>query len=145
MNPADFVVRGGGIIGICIARELKRRYGDPSVAVLEKAPPAAACPRPQQRGDPCRILLQRGQPEGAFPPPGRNRELRAYCFQAESVARNFGFSRTFRILPLKGLSLHSEESPGWTCGLPFARHVVDDLATRADGSLRPSQSRPSGH
>jgi glycine/D-amino acid oxidase-like deaminating enzyme len=44
MNPADFVVRGGGIIGICIARELKRRYGDPSVAVLEKAPPCGGMP-----------------------------------------------------------------------------------------------------
>ena len=33
---ADFVVIGGGVIGIAIARELKSRHGDCSVLVLEK-------------------------------------------------------------------------------------------------------------
>lgn len=33
---ADFVVLGAGIVGLSIARELKRRYGDCKVMVLEK-------------------------------------------------------------------------------------------------------------
>ncbi|HWQ93460.1 MAG TPA: L-2-hydroxyglutarate oxidase [Clostridia bacterium] len=38
MNTADFVVIGGGIVGLSIARELKRRQGDCSVTLLEKEP-----------------------------------------------------------------------------------------------------------
>jgi (S)-2-hydroxyglutarate dehydrogenase len=33
---SDFLIVGGGIIGLCIARELKSRYRDCSVAVIEK-------------------------------------------------------------------------------------------------------------
>src|ERR1700722_17725009 len=36
MPGADFLVIGGGVIGISIARELKRRHSDASVCVLEK-------------------------------------------------------------------------------------------------------------
>ena len=36
METSDFLVLGGGIIGISIARELKRRYADARVTVLEK-------------------------------------------------------------------------------------------------------------
>jgi L-2-hydroxyglutarate oxidase len=36
MNTSDFLVLGGGIIGISIARELKRRHADLSVTVLDK-------------------------------------------------------------------------------------------------------------
>ena len=32
----DFLVIGGGIIGISVARELKSRYPDSSVCILEK-------------------------------------------------------------------------------------------------------------
>ena len=35
---ADFVVIGGGVIGISIARELKRRHADSSVLLIEKEP-----------------------------------------------------------------------------------------------------------
>jgi (S)-2-hydroxyglutarate dehydrogenase len=42
MPTTDFLVVGGGIIGIAIARELKRRHADQSVTVLEKEP---ACGR----------------------------------------------------------------------------------------------------
>src|SRR5579872_3289243 len=35
---ADFLVIGGGVIGLSIARELRRRHPDCSVAVLEKEP-----------------------------------------------------------------------------------------------------------
>ncbi|MCX7412414.1 MAG: L-2-hydroxyglutarate oxidase [Planctomycetia bacterium] len=38
MQSADFLVVGAGIIGISIARELKRRHPDASVHVLEKEP-----------------------------------------------------------------------------------------------------------
>jgi len=36
MQKADFVVIGGGVIGISIARELKRRYEDSRIVLLEK-------------------------------------------------------------------------------------------------------------
>jgi L-2-hydroxyglutarate oxidase LhgO len=36
MEKSDFVIIGGGIIGACMARELKRRFADCSVAILEK-------------------------------------------------------------------------------------------------------------
>src|SRR5438876_2724360 len=36
MNSTDFLVLGGGIIGINVARELKRRFPDTTVTVLEK-------------------------------------------------------------------------------------------------------------
>ncbi len=36
MNNPDFLVIGGGIIGLSIARELKRRFASASVVVLEK-------------------------------------------------------------------------------------------------------------
>lgn len=38
MPTTDFLVVGGGIIGIAIARELRRRHPDQSVTVLEKEP-----------------------------------------------------------------------------------------------------------
>lgn len=36
MTKADFLVVGGGVVGLSIARELKRRFADSSVAVVEK-------------------------------------------------------------------------------------------------------------
>jgi L-2-hydroxyglutarate oxidase LhgO len=36
MNTADFLVVGGGIVGLSIARELKARFPDSSVVLLEK-------------------------------------------------------------------------------------------------------------
>jgi L-2-hydroxyglutarate oxidase len=34
----DFLVLGGGIIGVAVARELRRRHADATVTVLEKEP-----------------------------------------------------------------------------------------------------------
>src|SRR5439155_9491827 len=36
MKTADFLIVGGGVIGISIARELKRRFGDARVVLIEK-------------------------------------------------------------------------------------------------------------
>src|SRR6266853_2870277 len=36
MNSADFLVIGGGVIGLSIARELKRRHKQTQIALLEK-------------------------------------------------------------------------------------------------------------
>jgi len=38
MTTTDFLVVGGGIIGVCVARELKRRRPEARVALLEKEP-----------------------------------------------------------------------------------------------------------
>src|SRR5205807_416581 len=40
ITSTDFLVLGGGIIGLSIARELKHRFGDATVTLLEKE---AAC------------------------------------------------------------------------------------------------------
>jgi len=40
MISTDFLVLGGGIIGLSVARELKRRFSDTTVILLEKE---AAC------------------------------------------------------------------------------------------------------
>jgi L-2-hydroxyglutarate oxidase LhgO len=36
VSSTDFLILGGGIIGICVARELKRRFPDTDVTLLEK-------------------------------------------------------------------------------------------------------------
>jgi L-2-hydroxyglutarate oxidase LhgO len=38
MNTADFLVIGGGVVGLSIARELKRRFGNAKVTLVEKEP-----------------------------------------------------------------------------------------------------------
>ena len=38
MRSSDFLVLGGGIIGLSVARELKRRFGNAEVTLLEKEP-----------------------------------------------------------------------------------------------------------
>src|SRR5262245_59700285 len=38
MTKTDFLVVGGGVVGLSIARELKRRFRDTSVALVEKEP-----------------------------------------------------------------------------------------------------------
>ena len=40
MSSTDFLILGGGIIGLSIARELKRRFADAEITLLEKE---AAC------------------------------------------------------------------------------------------------------
>lgn len=38
MTTTDFLIAGGGIIGVSVARELRRRFSDASVTLLEKEP-----------------------------------------------------------------------------------------------------------
>ncbi|MCZ6800692.1 MAG: FAD-dependent oxidoreductase, partial [Nitrospirae bacterium] len=38
MRKTDFLIIGGGVIGLSVARELKRLYSDSSVTLLEKEP-----------------------------------------------------------------------------------------------------------
>ena len=36
MNSSDFLIIGGGIIGICVARELKKRFQGSKIILIEK-------------------------------------------------------------------------------------------------------------
>lgn len=38
MKTPDFLIAGGGIIGVSIARELRRRFADATITILEKEP-----------------------------------------------------------------------------------------------------------
>jgi L-2-hydroxyglutarate oxidase LhgO len=38
METSDFLIIGGGVIGLSVARELRRRYGDATVRLIEKEP-----------------------------------------------------------------------------------------------------------
>lgn len=54
----DFVIIGGGIIGMSTAMQLIDVYPDARIALLEKeSGPGLSPDGPQQRRDPCRGLL----------------------------------------------------------------------------------------
>ncbi len=63
----DFVIIGGGIIGMSTAMQLIDIYPDARIALLEKEP-GLSPDGPQQRRNPCRGLLHARQPEGAVLP-----------------------------------------------------------------------------
>ena len=44
MHKTDFLIIGGGVIGLSIARRLKHLYSDSSVVILEKNPPVDSTP-----------------------------------------------------------------------------------------------------
>ncbi len=65
----DFVIIGGGIIGMSTAMQLIEIYPDARIALLEKeAGPAWPSDWPQQRRDPRRGVLHARQPQGAVLP-----------------------------------------------------------------------------
>jgi len=76
---SDFLVIGGGIIGVSVARELKRRYRDCAVALIEKEPACALHASGRNSG-----VLHAGfyytadSLKARFTRDG-NRELTAYC------------------------------------------------------------------
>lgn len=53
----DFVIIGGGIIGMSTAMQLIDIYPDARIALLERVRPCLSPDGPQQRRDPCRSLL----------------------------------------------------------------------------------------
>lgn len=83
----DFLVIGGGIIGLSVARELKRRYADCAVTLIEKEPACALHASGRNSG-----VLHAGfyytadSLKARFTRDG-NRELTAYC-DARGIALN---------------------------------------------------------
>ncbi len=61
----DFLIIGGGIIGMSTAMQLIDVYPDARIALLERARPGLSPDGPQQWRNPCRGLLHARQPEGA--------------------------------------------------------------------------------
>lgn len=84
---ADFVVIGGGIIGLSVAREIKRRYRDCTVALIEKEPACALHASGRNSG-----VLHAGfyytadSLKARFTRDG-NRELTEYC-EAKEIPLN---------------------------------------------------------
>ena len=84
---ADFVVIGGGIIGLSVAREIKRRYRDCTVALIEKESACALHASGRNSG-----VLHAGfyytadSLKARFTRDG-NRELTAYC-EAKAIPLN---------------------------------------------------------
>lgn len=54
----DFVIIGGGIIGMSTAMQLIDVYPDARIALLEKSPARLSPDGPQQRRDPCRSITR---------------------------------------------------------------------------------------
>lgn len=83
----DFLVIGGGVIGLNVARELKRRYSDASVTLLEKEPSCGLHASGRNSG-----VLHAGfyytadSLKAKFTRDG-NRELTAYC-EANGIPLN---------------------------------------------------------
>lgn len=84
---SDFLVIGGGVIGLSVARELKRRHGDCTVTLIEKEPACALHASGRNSG-----VLHAGfyytadSLKARFTRDG-NRELTAYC-DARGIALN---------------------------------------------------------
>lgn len=64
----DFVIIGGGIIGMSTAMQLIEIYPDARIALLERVRSGLPSDRSQQRSDPRRRLLYSRQPQGAVLP-----------------------------------------------------------------------------
>ncbi len=64
----DFVIIGGGIIGMSTAMQLIEIYPDARIALLERGRPGLPSDWPQQRRDPRRGVLHARQPQGAVLP-----------------------------------------------------------------------------
>lgn len=63
----DYVIVGGGIVGVSTGWQLKRRYPEKSVLLIEKEAGFSRHQiRSQQRSDPCGGLLCSRQFEGRF-------------------------------------------------------------------------------
>ncbi|STI48249.1 hydroxyglutarate oxidase [Escherichia coli] len=77
----DFVIIGGGIIGMSTAMQLIDVYPDARIGVAGKrVRPGLSSDGPQQRRDPCRGLLHARQPEGAVCLAG-NRATKAFAIK----------------------------------------------------------------
>lgn len=90
LSPRDFVVIGGGVVGISIARELRLRHPDASVVVLEKESDLAAHASGRNSG-----VIHAGfyySPESlkARLTADGNRMLREYCSLHGVPVRNTG-------------------------------------------------------
>jgi (S)-2-hydroxyglutarate dehydrogenase len=64
MTTCDFLVIGGGIIGLSIARGLRRRHPNARTILIEGARLRRPCQWAQQRGPACGVLLLARQFEG---------------------------------------------------------------------------------
>lgn len=123
MATTDFLVIGGGVIGISIARQLRRAYGDASVTVLEKELACGLHASGRNSG-----VLHAGFYYAADSLKARftrrgNAMLTEYCADRRlPLEMDFvveGDDRSMHVL--------NAVSPGFTCALPFAAAVCERI------------------
>ena len=90
MKTSDFLVLGGGVIGLAIARELRARFPDQSVLLLEKEPTLGAHASGRNSG-----VLHAGFYYSADSLKARftrlgNQELTAYCREKKIAVNDCG-------------------------------------------------------
>ena len=125
MNP-DFLIIGAGIVGLALARELKRRYPDQQVTILEKEP----APGRHASGRNSGVLHS-----GIYYPPGTLKarvcaqgavELAAYCQE-----RQLPFTRPGKLLvPVQAADapqLDLLQARAQEHGIPVTRLPAADL------------------
>lgn len=138
MAAADFVILGAGVIGLAIARELRRRNPGASILVLEKEPRLAAHASGRNSGVVhSGIYYAEGSLKARICAEGARR-LTAYCEERGLPLRRVGKL----ILPLRaedGGRLELLQARGRANGAPFELIGADDIrrvepdARSADG------------
>ncbi|MBO2029249.1 hypothetical protein J4734_10965 [Klebsiella pneumoniae] len=93
----DFVIIGGGIIGMSTAMQLIEIYRRPHCAAGKRGRPGLPSDWPQQRRDPRRGVLHARQPQAVL--PAGNRATKAFASRTASAmtsAANAGRHRRWR-------------------------------------------------
>jgi L-2-hydroxyglutarate oxidase len=126
-NSVDFVVVGGGIVGLTIARALKRAYPDASIVVFEKEPRLAAHASGRNSGViHSGIYYTQGSLKARICAEG-GRRLAAYCDEHGLPIKRVG-KLIIPLDPRDGSRLETLQARGRANGADF--RMVDEAEIR---------------